>query len=311
MHILVTMSSESPERNRDWANALQARLPEARLTVYEGGKAPSDVDYLVTWRPPAGLFAELPQLRAVFNVGAGVDAILSAADLPDCPVVRLHDAGMGRQMADYALLAGLYIQRGFDRLRTAQNEQQWRPALGPARGRPTVGILGLGTLGHVVAEALRANAFPVRGWSRSRREIDGVDCFAGLDELEDFLAETELLFCLLPHTPDTEKLLNRARLAALPTGAVVVNVARGAIVDEDALLDALDEGHVRAALLDVFHVEPLPREHRFWTHPNVLVTPHIAAATLIGPSADSIVDGINRLEHGETPLGTVDRQRGY
>ncbi|MEM9602750.1 MAG: glyoxylate/hydroxypyruvate reductase A [Pseudomonadota bacterium] len=311
MHILVSMPTEQRDHAERWRTALMQRLPSADISVYSSGEVPRNVDYVVTWKPDADLMSRLTGLRAVFTASAGVDAILAQADLPDCPIVRLLDAGMGDQMADYALFAGLYLQRGFDRMREAQAEARWAPALGAARDRPVVGILGLGTLGSVVAARLVANGFPVRGWSRTARTVPELSCFHGLDGLDDFLAGTELLFCLLPLTPQTRHLIDRRRLEALPRGAAVVNVARGPVVNEVDLLAALDSGHVRCALLDVFATEPLPPDNPLWQHPRVVITPHVAAATLIEPSADSVVADMARLERGDTPRGLVDRARGY
>ncbi len=311
MHILVSMPSHQGDKARDWAQALQHRLPTAQIAIDTGAPVDQTVDYLVTWQPRAGLLAQVPNARAIFTASAGVDALMNDPTLPHCPVVRLCDAGMGDQMASFALYAAFHYWRGFDRMRVAQNRASWSPDTGAVAPRPSVGVLGLGALGQVTARALREAGFPVSGWSRRKRDIDGVSTYAGSAEFEEFLAQTNLLICLLPLTPDTHHLLDHARFAAMPREAVVVNLARGDILVEGDLLAALDNGHLRGAMLDVFATEPLAEDHPFWAHEKVVVTPHIAAETLVEPGADQISDNINRIERGDKPLGAVDRDAGY
>lgn len=302
----------SPETDKydQWRAAFQAAAPELTLEFGEA-RDPAAVHYAFVWQPPPGMLAGLPALRAVFSMGAGVDHITADPLLPDLPLIRQRDAGMGQQMAQYALYAALHYQRDFDLLRLHQARGQWEPTLSLARPLLRVGILGLGTLGSAVARALTANGFAVSGWSRSAKAQDGVDCYHGDDQLADFLAGAELLICLLPDTAHTRGIIDRKLLAQLPAGAAVVNLARGALVVDDDLLAALDDGHIRGAMLDVFHREPLPREHRYWDHPRVVVTPHIAAETLVNASVQQVVEDIRRMDRGEAPVEAVDRQRGY
>ncbi len=300
----------SPDENLDdWRAALARWLPEARLHAWPTAV---ECDYALVWKPPAELFAAQSTLKAVFNLGAGVDALLAAGTVPaSLPLVRLEDAGMARQMVEYALYALLHHYRGFDAYARQQARGEWRQHPGRRREDCRVGVLGLGVLGRAVAEAVCGLGFPVSAWSRAPKTVEGVRCHAGATGLDALLAESEVLIVLLPLTGDTRSLLDRARLARLPRGAYLVNLARGALLVEDDLLALLDEGHLGGAMLDVFATEPLPPEHRFWSHPLVTVTPHISALTLIEESAAQIADKLRRLERGEPITGVVERGRGY
>jgi len=308
MSLLITTPHTSKYEN--WREAFAQIAPDLKV-VCGAEQASEEVTYVLTWHPPKGLFQSLPNLRAVFSMGAGVDHITSDPSLPNVPLIRQRDAGMGTQMSEYALYAALHYQRDFDIVRLNQQSQTWAPFVSGVRPRLNIGILGLGTLGSVVANALVQNGFPVSGWSRSKKEVDGVTSYSGEGELGDFLAQTELLLCLLPDTEQTRGMVNQNLLQQLPKGAVLVNVARGALVNDDELLQAIDSGHLRGAMLDVFHIEPLPTEHRFWSHPNIVVTPHVAAETVYAASAQQVSLEIQRMEAGLPPTEVVDPSRGY
>ncbi len=273
--------------------------------------ASDDTKYVLAWKPPQGFLQTLPQLRAVFSMGAGVDHITSDPDFPDVPLIRQRDAGMGAQMAEYALYAALHYQRDFDLMRVNQQLGKWDTPVSRVRRRAKIGILGLGTLGSVVAQTLLANGFPVSGWSRTDKSMEGVNCYSGDNQLSAFLADAELLICLLPDTPKTRGIVNADVLRQLPTGAVLVNVARGPLIVDEDLVNALDSGQLRGAMLDVFHREPLAIEHPFWAHPKVILTPHIAAETVFSASAHQVVSEIARMEAGLSPSEVVDLERGY
>lgn len=302
--------SPSTHRYDEWREAFAEAAPELEVTF--GAESLDDnTKYVLAWKPPQGFLATVPKLRAVFSMGAGIDHITADSSLPDVPLIRQRDAGMGQQMAEYALYAALHYQRDFDLIRINQSNTDWQPAVSRVRPRLNVGILGMGTLGAKVAESLVANGFPVSGWSRSAKDIAQVKSTSGQDELGDFLAETELLICLLPDTEQTRGIINRDLLSQLPQGAAVANLARGALVVDSDLLEAIDSGHIRGAMLDVFHLEPLPQEHAYWQHPRVLVTPHIAAETVYRASAQQVALDIERMEQGLAPVETVDIKRGY
>lgn len=292
-----------------WLDGLRAALPGATVSEWTPGAPPAD--YAVVWAPPQRFIDEQPRLRALFNIGAGVDALLRLR-LPDgLRVVRLDDAGMAVQMAEYVCHAVIRHFRAFDAYDAAQREGHWAFRKPRQRADFTVGLLGLGVLGTRVAQALQVFEFPVLGYSRTPKALPGVQSFHGEAGLAPFLARCRVLVNLLPLTPETRGLLNRDTLGRLPAGAYLINVARGAHLVEDDLLALLDSGHLSGATLDVFATEPLPAGHPFWHHPRVTVTPHTAARTLRDESIAQIVGKIQALERGEPIRGVVDPVRGY
>ena len=243
-----------------WLNDLRRALPEAQVDEWHPG-VPADYDAAIVWNPPQQLFDEQPQLKAVFNLGAGVDKLMALHLPPDLQIVRLEDAGMAVQMAEYVCHALIRFYRKFDWYARQQKEQLWKPRRPWERDDFPVGIMGLGALGARVAQAVRQFDFPVLGWSRTRRDLEGVRCYAGKDELSAFLKATRVLVCLLPLTDETRGILNREALERVQLGGYLINVARGALVVEDDLRNLLEEGHLAGATLDVFEDEPLPPDH--------------------------------------------------
>ena len=298
-----------------WLRGFAAALPNAEVVIFREGKAIAPCDYAVCWAPPAAMLEQLAHVKAIFITGAGVDGIMKfEAALPPVPIIRLGDAGMAVQMAEYVAYAVLRYFRRFDEYETQARGGVWRQL--PQHHRHerhdfSIGLLGLGVLGMRVLEALSGFGFPLRGWSRSQKQIDGVECFAGMERLDEFLSGTRVLVCMLPLTPDTANLLDRRRLSLLPRGAYLINVARGAHVAETDLLALIGQGHIAGATLDVFRTEPLPPPHPFWDEARITLTPHIAALTLPGPSTQQIADKIGALERGEPVPDLVDRRMGY
>jgi glyoxylate/hydroxypyruvate reductase A len=306
MHLTFCCTDTKAE---PWLAGLRAALPGATVSEWTPGAPPAD--YAVVWAPPQRFIDEQPRLRALFNIGAGVDALLRLRLPPGLRVVRLDDAGMAVQMAEYVCHAVIRQFREFDAYEAAQREERWAFRKPQRRADWTVGLLGLGVLGTRVAQALQGFEFPVIGYSRSPKALPGVISFHGADGLAPFLARSRVLVNLLPLTPETRGLLNRQTLAQLPRGAYLINVARGAHVVEDDLLALLDSGHLSGAALDVFATEPLPAGHPFWRHPRITVTPHTAARTLRDESIAQIAGKILALERGEPIRGVVDPARGY
>jgi len=294
----------------EWADELGRALPHSRI-VRDAPDAPP-ADYAVLWRPQPGFFARQPNLKAVFAAGAGVDWLLADPQLPaTLPVYRVEDGGMAEQMAAYCVHEVVRLHYRYDRYEAQQREAIWQtwPYVSPASR--TVGVFGLGKMGERIARALLVLGFAVRGYSRAPRSLEGIACFDESHGLERFLAGCNVLVIAAPLTPATRNLFNAARLAQLAPGAALINVARGELVNDDALLEALDSGRLGRASLDVFTVEPLPREHRYWTHPSVRITPHVAAITVIADSARQVADRIVMLRAGGQPSGLVDRSRAY
>ena len=307
MRILLQVPGKAMD---EWHAELARTLPDAGISRWPDVSA--DPDYALVWKPPAELFAAARPAKAIFNLGAGVDALLAVTTLPkDVPLIRLEDAGMAAQMAEYVTLAALRVFREADAYAAQQREVRWKPRRRLAHGKFGIGILGFGVLGRAVAAALLPFGFPLAAWSRARKAMKDVATFAGPGELADFLARTQFLVCLLPSTPATRGLLDRATLGRLPPGAHLVNVARGDILVDDDLVALLDSGHLGGATLDVFRIEPLPPEHPFWHHPRITLTPHVSGVTSIADSVAQVAAKIVRLERGEAVSGVVDHGRGY
>jgi glyoxylate/hydroxypyruvate reductase A len=324
-----------------WLQGLRAALPDADVSLWLPGAPPAD--YAVVWAPPQQFFDEQSELKAVFNIGAGVDALLKLKLPPQALIVRLDDAGMSVQMAEYVCHAVIRHFREFDAYEADTRQGKWSFRKPRARADFPVGIMGLGVLGARVARSLLQFEFPVNGWSRSPklpevwaaerfaqvkeepakragdteqsalppRLLDGVKCFSGANGFKDFLAASRVLVCLLPLTPDTRDIMNRDSLSLLQRGGYVINVARGAHLVDDDLLALLDSDHLVGATLDVFRTEPLPTGHAFWTHPQITVTPHTSARTLRSESIAQIAAKMASLQRGEPVAGVVDRRQGY
>lgn len=306
MNITVCFDKLDPA---PWVQALQAALPQARVSAWAPGAAPSEL--AVVWAPPQQFIDEQPGLQALFNIGAGVDALLQLRLPADLQVVRLDDAGMSVQMAEYVCHAVIRHFREFDGYDADTRLGQWSYRKPRRRADFSVGVMGLGVLGERVARALQVFDFPVQGYSRSPKAIDGVRCFAGPGQLGNFLQASRVLVNLMPLTPETEDILNRATLSQLPQGGYLINVARGRHLVEQDLIALIDEGHLAGATLDVFRTEPLPQAHPFWRHPKITVTPHTSARTLREESIAQIVGKILALQRGEPIRGVVDPCRGY
>jgi glyoxylate/hydroxypyruvate reductase A len=291
-----------------WRAALAAALPGARFVESDE----PEVDYLVAWKPPAEWFARTRVRKAIFNLGAGVDALLAVPTLPpDVPIYRLTDAGMAAQMAEYAVATVLRAYCEFDAFAHDQRDRRWQPRSRRAKAGFGVGVMGAGVLGRAVLEALRPFGFPLHAYARASRALPGITLHAGDVGLRAFLSQCAVCICLLPSTPATRDLFDAARLAWMPRGAHLVNLARGELVVDADLVAALDAGHLAHATLDVFRTEPLPAAHPFWHHPKVTITPHVSAITLHEESAAQVAAGIRALEAGREPPGRVDRARGY
>ncbi|MBV7418916.1 glyoxylate/hydroxypyruvate reductase A [Comamonas sp. CMM03] len=292
-----------------WLEGLRAALPDADISVWAPG-APQ-ADYAVVWAPPQQFMDEQPGLKALFNIGAGVDALMKLRLPANAQVVRLDDAGMSVQMAEYVTQAVIRHFRELDGYEADMRAGKWAFRKPRTREDFTVGVMGLGVLGERVAKALTVFEFPVLGWSRSPKAVDGVRTLHGSDGFAEFLSQTRVLINLLPLTPETENILNRENLGRLQAGAYVVNVARGGHLVEDDLLALLAEGQIAGATLDVFRQEPLPAGHPFWSEPRITMTPHTSARTLRDESIAQIVGKVVDLSQGKPVKGMVDPQRGY
>ncbi|WP_312235739.1 glyoxylate/hydroxypyruvate reductase GhrA [Pseudescherichia sp.] len=298
-----------------WLDKLAQALPHARVREWKPGDN-EPADYALVWHPPVEML-QGRSLKAVFALGAGVDSILSQLNahpdmLPESiPLFRLEDTGMALQMQEYAVSQVLHWFRRFDDYQAQKQQARWQALDEYQREDFTIGILGAGVLGAKVAESLQSWGFPLRCWSRSRKSWPGVKSFAGENELSDFLQGTRVLINLLPNTSETRGIINVSLLNQLADNAYLLNLARGVHVVEDDLLQALESGKLKGAMLDVFSQEPLPASSPLWAHPRVAMTPHIAAVTRPNEAIEYIARTITRLEQGEPVTGQVDRTRGY
>jgi len=297
-----------------WLEGFRQALPGVDIWEWQAaqpGHAPKLADHAVVWSPPQSFIDEQSQLQNLFNIGAGVDALLKLNLPASLNIVRLNDAGMSVQMAEYVCHAVIRHFREFDHYDKDAQSQRWSYRKPSLRADFAVGVLGAGVLGSHVAKSLQTFEFPVNVWSRSPKHIEGVNSFTAAAQLPEFLKATRVLVNLLPLTPDTENILNREHLLQLQHGAYLINVARGRHLVEQDLIDAIDAGHMAGATLDVFRQEPLPQDHAFWTHPKITVTPHTSARTLRDESIAQIARKIKAVYAGQDIEGRVDKVRGY
>ena len=309
MALLFISKVDSPE---DWTRAFAKLMPELEVRVWPEVGDKAEIEVALVWRPPSEALLDLPKLKFIASLGAGVDHLFRDTKLPNgVPVTRFVDDDLTAMMTEYAVLHVLACHRRLPEYIEMQQRIEWRELPQPLARERKVGVLGLGVLGGSAAAKLAGFGFDVAGWSRTKKVLPGVTAYAGQDQLKPFLARSEILLCLLPLTPATEGIINKETLAALPKGAAFVNLGRGGHVVEADLLAALDSGHIRSAVLDVFRTEPLPADSPFWKQPRVIVTPHVASITNPESGARKVVENLKRVRRGEPPLDQVDPSVGY
>ena len=300
-----------------WAKAMKVARPQLDIRIWPEMGRVEDITYAAAWLPPANVLKDLPNLKVIFSLGAGVDAILSDKTLPrGVPIVRVNDDDLTNRMSEYIVLHVLMHHRQQRRLDENQRNKIWDQFPTHAAKDISVGIMGLGVLGQDAARKLAMMGFKVRGWSRTTKQIEGVASFAGAASMDDFLGGTDILVCLLPATPETDQIINHALLSKLsrkgPFGApILVNAGRGRQQNEDDILACLNDGTLHAASLDVFRKEPLPKENALWSHPHLTVTPHVAADSDPAAICAYVAGQIARFENGDSLQNIVDVERGY
>ena len=307
---MTFLYKSAAERGAVWARHFAAHAPEVPFRTWPDVGDPAAVRYLAAWTLPDDLTA-FPNLEVLFCVGAGVDQLDLSRVPAGITVVRMIEPGLVDGMVEYATAAVLALHRDWPAYLAQQRERQWKALPVRRASSRRVGVMGMGVLGYAVLEKLRGFGFPCAGWSRTLRALEGIESFAGAESLPAFLARTDILVCLLPLTESTRGLIGRRVFGALPPDAALVNVGRGALLVQEDLLAALDSGRLSAAILDVTVPEPLPPDHPLWSHPRVIVTPHIASETQPETSARAILDNVLRHRRGEPLVGVVDRSRGY
>ncbi len=315
MSLLIIGSSRAEEFHSE----AKTQAPDRDIRLWpEAGNA-AEIRHALAWQPEPGALKAYPNLETIVSVGAGVDHLLRDPDLPAVPVIRYIDPDLTGRMVEYVTLHTLLHTRRMLEYRDAQAASDWHYFPEPAAHQVRVGIMGLGVLGTAAANTLRAIGYQVRGWTRSPRTVGGVACFSGADGLDPFLAETDMLAVLLPYTPETHGIIDRALLGKLSRegrhprlpGPVLINAGRGGLQVETDILAALEAGELYAASLDVFETEPLPSASPFWHHPRVVITPHIAAESTPTSIVGYFLRHVARLEQGLAPENVVDRTAGY
>ncbi|HEC90348.1 MAG TPA: glyoxylate/hydroxypyruvate reductase A [Alphaproteobacteria bacterium] len=315
MTILFISDDDNAQR---WCDAIARHLEgfdaanDFRIWPDDGGD-PAAVDIALVRLPKPGVLAGYTNLKAVLNLGAGVDDLLADPAFPrHVPLGRMVDDSLSGGMVEYVVHGVLHFYRAFPAYARSQEEHRWQPlAHLPDPGRWPLGIMGLGVLGRAAAAALGSFGFPLLGWSRTAKEIEGIEVFAGPEGFGDFLGRTRILICLLPLTPETENILDRNAFDRLPKGAYIINAARGGHLVEEDLIAALDGGHLEGALLDVFRDEPLAAESPFWDHAKVIATPHVASISPSRNFAAEIANDITRVRAGGPPRHLVNMKSGY
>jgi glyoxylate/hydroxypyruvate reductase A len=314
MSILVVVSGWDPT---PWRRALEALLPSHSIATLDEPFDRASVRYAVSWRHPPGGLKGLPNLQAIFSLGAGVDHLFADPALPDRPIVRIVDPDLTGRMSEWVVMHTLVHLRQLRRYERQQSERNWADdEEQPKAGDVQVGMLGLGVLGQDAATKLKALGFKVAGWSLSSKSLPGVACFSGAEGLKRLLEQTDMLVVLLPLTEETRGIVNASLLSQLRRGGplggpILINAGRGGLQVEADIVAALDSGVLKGASLDVFEWEPLPDDSRLWTHPAVYVSPHNAAVSSPQAIAAFIARQIEALERGEPLAHLVDRRRGY
>ena len=309
MSLIFCSRTDDPD---EWRAEFAEAMPDLEFRVWPDVGAREAVEIALVWDPMEDRLLDFPNLKLIASLGAGVDHLLAATTLPEgVPMTRFVDDNLTQGMREWVLLYTLYCHRRVPEYLAYQQEQDWHRLTAPFSYERRVGIMGLGVLGAAAAQALQAIGFPVIGWSRRGNNLPGVESYAGLAQLDEFLAACEIVVCLLPLTPDTDGIINSRTLSALPPGACLINGARGGLVVEADLIAALKSGRLAHAVLDVTRAEPLPADDPLWRAPNITITPHIASITNAASGARLVADNIRRIRAGETPHHVVDPEAGY
>ncbi|MDX1483958.1 MAG: glyoxylate/hydroxypyruvate reductase A [Alphaproteobacteria bacterium] len=309
MALLIKPGRDAAE---NWMTAIAAEIPDLDMRVWPEAGNRDEVLYIIANQLPPGEFSTFPNLRFVASTSAGVDRLLTDPDFPaHVPIVRSINAQRTATMCAWVCYHVIRQHRHFDRYRENQARKVWEHLSYPPPDEVGIGVMGLGTLGGTAARTLKGFMYDVAGWSRSPKDMEGIRCFSGPDAFPEFLRRSDILLSILPGTAETDNLLNRETLALLPQGAYILNCGRGNLIDDDALIDAMDAGHISGAALDAFRTEPLPEDHPYWRHPKVTLTPHYSSNGSAKYGVGVVIDNIRRDRAGEPLADIVDKAAGY
>ena len=306
---IVIISDRDPKA---WIKAIKENEPEIDLAVYPEAEHKEDVEYALVWNHTPGVFREFPNIKVIASMGAGVDHILRDPALPEnVKITRVVDKQLAIDMTEFVLALVMSHLRNLADHQELEQQKEWKPESYRRIQEVKVGILGIGELGSSVGRKLIDNGFAVIGWARSKKDLEGTKVYAGKEELNSFLKQSDILVCLLPLTPETENILDRELMSQLPENAYLINVARGKHLVEKDLLEMIDSKHLSGAALDVFREEPLPKEHQFWKHLKIKVTPHIASVSKPSSVVSQVLENYKRMKAGKELKNVVDRKKGY
>lgn len=308
---MALLYKADPVRGQHWQALFAEHAPDIEWRAWPDIGNPNDIEYLAAWTAPDDVAHVLPNLRVLFALSAGVDQLDLSRLPPALPVVRLLDPGITRGMCEYASWAVLSLHRDMLRYRQQQVARCWQAHLLQPAVHRRVGVMGLGAQAKAILATLAPLGFALSGWARSAHRVTGVDCYAGDAQLPAFLNQCDILLCVLPLTEQTQGILDRRLFAQLPRGAALINMGRGGHLVEEDLLAALGSGHLSGVVLDVLQEEPAAADHPFWSHPQIVLTPHIAAMTQPESAFGVLLENIRRFERGEEMVGAVDRSLGY
>ena len=299
------------ERGQYWQDLFAQHLPQVQWHIWPNVSNNTAIDMLVCWIPPRDYQQDYPNLKVLFSVGAGVDQLNIATVPKHVQVVRMLDPGIQQGMTEFVQMSVLNIHRDTLAYVNMNQQHQWQQLPGVSTVKRRVGIMGLGNLGQAAALGLQNLGFSVHGWSKNPKSLANMSCFYGNSQLETFLQQSDIVVCLLPLTDETRGIINQQTLSYLPKGASIINAGRGEHIVEQDLLDALNQQHLRYAILDVFVQEPLDAQHPFWQHPQIWVTPHIAAITQNDTAGQALLANVQRYLNKQHMQGLVDLNAGY
>jgi glyoxylate/hydroxypyruvate reductase A len=309
MSIAIIFNNKTPE---NWAETLKKHLPKTQIEIYPDIKDFGSVDFALCWKPETDVLSKFPNLKVIHSVGAAVDHITKTQNINENQTIcRIVDENLSNDMFEFLLAAILNHIKNLAVYQSQKAHQNWQPQVYRTFKEITVSILGIGNIGAFVAEKLAVLGFNVKGWALSEKSIIGVKTYTGESELGEFLNHADILINILPVTPQTEGIINKKMLAKISKGGYLINVGRGEHLIEEDLIDLLDNEHLSGALLDVFNKEPLPKDHPFWAHPKIQITPHIASVTNISSAALLVVDNYQNLLKGLPLKHTLNLEKGY
>jgi glyoxylate/hydroxypyruvate reductase A len=306
MSVLVISPGRNPE---PWVEALKKEYPGINVYAYPEEHDPEEIEYVISWKHPRGIFKHYPNLRVIASMGAGVDHITCDPEIPiNVEITRIIDDQLSVDMSDFVLAL---VMDHIRNISFHHSNHAWQPIPYKRIEKEHIGIMGLGIMGNAVAQTLLKNRFNTSGWAKTPKKLVGINTYSGEEQLEKFLNRSTILICLLPLTQETENILNKELFEKLPKGAYIINVARGQHLMEYDLLEMIDKGHLSGASLDVFRIEPLPQEHLFWDHPKIKITPHVASITNPHKVVHQLIDNYRRMKDGKEIKNTIERKLGY